>query len=179
MLHKTVVLVGMMGAGKTAVGRTLAAQLGVGFHDSDHEIESAANLSVAEIFSRYGEAFFRAREHDFLKRLLEGAPGILSTGGGAFMSAQNREMISELGVSVWIDANVDLLWERVRHKTTRPLLQTDDPYGTLKALHEARVGIYAKADLRVVSEAGLSLEHMAQKTARALLEARPDILEGL
>lgn len=120
VLHKTIVFVGMMGAGKTAVGRALAAQLGVAFRDSDHEIEDAAQRSIAEIFARDGEAFFRRKETQIIERLLKGTPGVLSTGGGAFMSEANRRMISQMGVSVWLDADLDLLWERVRHKDTRP-----------------------------------------------------------
>ncbi|WP_121631832.1 shikimate kinase [Tropicibacter alexandrii] len=177
ILHKTVVFVGMMGAGKTAVGRTLAAQLGVMFRDSDHEIEEAANMTIAEIFSRDGEPFFRRKEHQVIDRLLDGVPGVLSTGGGAFMSAENRKMISDKGVAVWLNADLDLLWERVRHKDTRPLLQTPDPYGTLKALYDVRVPTYAEADIEVVSEPGLSLDAMGRKVAQALLEQRPDVLE--
>lgn len=177
ILHKTVVFVGMMGAGKTAVGRTLAAQLGVMFRDSDHEIEEAANMTIAEIFSRDGEPFFRRKEHQVIDRLLDGVPGVLSTGGGAFMSAENRKMISDKGVAVWLNADLDLLWERVRHKDTRPLLQTPDPYGTLKALYDVRVPTYAEADIEVVSEPGLSLDAMGRKVAQALLKQRPDVLE--
>ncbi len=179
ILHKTVVFVGMMGAGKTAVGRTLAAQLGVMFRDSDHEIEEAANMTIAEIFSRDGEPFFRRKEHQVIDRLLDGVPGVLSTGGGAFMSAENRKMISDKGVAVWLNADLDLLWERVRHKDTRPLLQTPDPYGTLKALYDVRVPTYAEADIEVVSEPGLSLDAMGRKVAQALLEQRPDVLEKI
>ncbi|CUH77141.1 shikimate kinase [Tropicibacter naphthalenivorans] len=177
ILHKTIVFVGMMGAGKTAVGRTLAAHLGVMFRDSDHEIEEAANMTIAEIFARDGEPFFRRKEHQVIDRLLDGVPGVLSTGGGAFMSADNRQMITDKGVSVWLDADIDLLWERVRHKDTRPLLKTPDPYGTLKSLYEARVPVYAKADIVVKSEPGLSLDAMAEKVAQALLAQRPDVLE--
>lgn len=175
-LHRTVVLVGMMGAGKTAVGRTLAAQLGVPFRDSDHEIERAASMSIPEIFARDGEPFFRAREHEVISRLLHGRPCVLSTGGGAFLSEANRQVMSEKGVSVWLDADLDTLWQRVRHKATRPLLRTADPYGTLKSLHEARAPIYALADITVPSEPDISLDSMARRVCTAL-EARKDILE--
>jgi shikimate kinase len=178
ILRKTVVLVGMMGAGKTAVGRTLAAHLGVPFRDSDHEIEQAANMSIAEIFARDGEPFFRRKESQVIERLLDGTPSVLSTGGGAFMSEGNRQMISEKGVSVWLDADLPVLWNRVRHKETRPLLRTPDPFGTLKALHETRAPIYALADLTVPSEAGRSLDEMARLVARRLAETRPDVLEA-
>ncbi len=157
-LKKTVVLVGMMGAGKTAVGRALAQMLHAPFLDSDAEIEKAANMSIAEIFARDGEPFFRDRESQVIARLLERRTGILSTGGGAFLAERNRRMISDLGVSVWLKADLDLLWSRVRHKDTRPLLRTPDPYGTLKALYEARVPLYAQADLSVMTDAGCAIE---------------------
>ncbi|MDW4497717.1 shikimate kinase [Sulfitobacter sp. D35] len=175
-LSKTVVMVGMMGAGKTAVGRALAQILGVPFMDSDAEIETAANLTVPEIFARDGEAFFRAREGEVIARLLGGAPGILSTGGGAFLSATNRRNISDKGVSVWLDADIDLLWARVRHRDTRPLLRTPDPKATLAELYEARVPNYAKADLRVPCAPPVSVEMMARRVIETLL-TRPDVLE--
>lgn len=123
-LHRTVVLVGMMGSGKSAIGRTLAARLGVPYVDSDAEIERAANASIPEIFERSGEPFFRDRETEVIMRLLKSEPCILSTGGGAYLAERNRAAISEHGVAVLLDADVDLLWERVRHKDTRPLLRT-------------------------------------------------------
>ncbi|MEL7082222.1 MAG: shikimate kinase, partial [Pseudomonadota bacterium] len=138
-LKKTVVMVGMMGAGKTAVGRALAARLGVPFLDSDAEIEAAANMTVQEIFARDGEPFFRDREAKVIARLLEEERGILSTGGGAFLAEGNREAITDKGVSVWLDADLDLLWNRVRHKDTRPLLRTPDPKATLADIFAARV----------------------------------------
>ena len=136
-LKKTVVLVGMMGAGKTAVGKALAAMLNVPFLDSDEEIVKAANRSIAGIFTRDGEAFFRAREAEVIARLMDEQAGILSTGGGAFLADQNRTVIADKGVAVWLRADLDLLWVRVRHKTTRPLLQTDNPRETLRELCEA------------------------------------------
>lgn len=175
-LKKTVVLVGMMGAGKTAVGRALAARLDVPFLDSDAEIEAAANMTIAEIFERDGEAFFRARETEVIERLLDTQRGVLSTGGGAFLSARNRALISQKGVSVWLNADLRLLWSRVRHKNTRPLLQTRNPYETLKALYEARVPIYAQADLSVVSRADYSIECMTGLVLEALAQ-RADVLE--
>jgi shikimate kinase len=177
LLRKTVVLVGMMGAGKTAVGRTLAARLGVPFRDSDHEIELAANMTIAEIFARDGEPFFRSKESQVIARLLDGPPCVLSTGGGAFLSRANRAMISDGGVSVWLDAALDTLWNRVRHKDTRPLLRTADPKATLRALYEARVPVYALADITVASEPGMSLEQMARRVTDRLAAQRPDVLE--
>lgn len=174
-LKKTVVLVGMMGAGKTAVGTALARLLGVPFLDSDDEIVKAANRTIAEIFERDGEPFFRARESEVLNRLLHGTPCILSTGGGAFLSDANRAMIHAAGVSVWLRADLDLLWQRVRHKTTRPLLRTPNPRETLRTLYEARMPSYEKADLVVDAAPDISVEAMAERVAKALA-SRPDVL---
>lgn len=174
-VKKTIVMVGMMGAGKTAVGRALATRLGVPFIDSDAEIELAANASIAEIFQRDGEAFFRAKETQVIERLLGGESGILSTGGGAFMQPANRQMISAQGVSVWLDAPLPLLWQRVRHKDTRPLLRTPDPHATLSAMFEERVPVYALADLRVPVLARYSIEDTVDAVI-AQLQTRPDVL---
>ena len=169
-LGKTIVLVGMMGSGKTAVGTALAHQLGVPFVDSDEEIERAAQMTVAEIFARDGEPFFRARESEVIERLLSGPPGIVSTGGGAFVSDANRELIARLGVSVWLKVDLELLWNRVRHKNTRPLLRTADPKKTLATLLEGRVPAYSKAQIAVEAEEELSVSEMAAKVARALYD---------
>lgn len=133
-LHRGVVLVGMMGSGKTAVGRALAQRLHVPFLDSDAAIEEAAHATIAEIFARDGEPFFRDREAEVIARLLAGPPAVLSTGGGAFVAERNRAAIAARGVAVWLQADLDTLWERVRHKETRPLLRTADPRGTLARL---------------------------------------------
>jgi shikimate kinase len=175
-LRKTVVLIGMMGAGKTAVGCALARTLGVPFIDSDDEIVKAANMTIAEIFERDGEAFFREKESQVLARLLDGRPAILSTGGGAFLSAENRQMISAKGISVWLQADLELLWQRVRHKTTRPLLRTANPRGTLADLLDTRAPVYALADLTVQARADYSIEAMAAQVLRAL-QTRPDVLD--
>lgn len=175
-LRKTVVMVGMMGAGKTAVGTALARLLAVPFLDSDEEIVRAANRSIAEIFERDGEAFFRQRESEVIGRLLRGSPCVLSTGGGAFLAQPNRELIHEVGVSVWLRADLDLLWQRVRHKTTRPLLRTANPRETLRELYEARLPFYAQADLTVDASPDLSVEGMAARV-RDALQTRPDVLE--
>ncbi len=177
LVHKTIVLVGMMGAGKTAVGRSLARRLAVPFRDSDEEIVKAANMPIAEIFARDGEAFFRDRETEVITRLLTGPPGVLSTGGGAFLKACNRALIAERGVSVWLNADLGLLWQRVRHKTTRPLLHTPDPRATLKRLYEERVPHYARADLEVRSDPGCAIEEMSARVLACLLEKRPDVVE--
>ena len=177
-LKKTVVLVGMMGAGKTAVGKALAARLSVPFLDSDAEIEKAANMTIAEIFQRDGEAFFRARESEVIDRLLDTQRGILSTGGGAFLSERNRRTVSEKGVSVWLNADLDLLWSRVKGKNTRPLLRTAHPYETLREIYEARVPIYRQADLNVAADAGYSIDDMAAQVESALATRR-DVLEAV
>ena len=175
-LKRSVALVGMMGAGKTAVGAQLARLLQVPFLDSDEAIEAAANMSVAEIFARDGEAFFRAKEAQVLARLMSGQPCVLSTGGGAFLSAENRHTIATRGVSVWLKVDLDLLWSRVRHRSSRPLLRTANPRGTLATLLAERAPVYALADVIVDAVPGLSLEAMAQRVLTAL-EARAEIWE--
>jgi len=175
-LKKTVVLVGMMGAGKTAVGKSMAANLEVPFLDSDEELERAANMSIAEIFERQDETFFRERETQVISRLLRRKCAILSTGGGAFLQERNRAIIGERGVAVWLRADLQLLWSRVSHKTTRPLLHTADPYETLRQIYEERVPIYAKAGVVVDANAKYSVDDMARAVIRALT-TRPDVLE--
>ena len=175
VVKKPVVMVGMMGAGKSAVGRALATRLGVPFLDSDDEIEAAAAMTVAEVFERDGEAFFRNREAEVIARLLATGPCVLSTGGGAYLRAENRDRIHELGVAVWLRADIELLWERVRHKSTRPLLHTPDPKATLKALYEGRVATYAKAELVVDAHAGYSIQAMTEQVIR-VLKTRPDVV---
>lgn len=177
-LKKTVALVGMMGAGKTAVGRAVAVKLGVSFLDSDAEIEAAANLSVPEIFQRDGETFFRKRETEVIRRLLETQSGILSTGGGAYLAQVNRDNIAQKGVAVWLDADLDLLWSRVKHKDTRPLLRTDDPRATLEQIFAARTPIYRLAELHVPCGTDLSIDAMAERVIETLL-TRPDVLERI
>lgn len=177
-LNKTVVLVGMMGSGKTAVGSALSAMLGVPFLDSDTEIVRAANMSIAEIFARDGEPFFRQKETQVITRLLETERGILSTGGGAFLAPDNRTVIADKGVACWLRADLDLLWARVRHKTTRPLLRTANPRATLRDLCEQRNPVYALADLVVDARAEYSIEDMARRVIDALL-ARPDVLKEI
>jgi len=176
-LQKTVALVGIMGSGKTAVGTALARTLGVPFTDSDHEIEAAANMTIAEIFARYGEPFFREKETQVLARLLEGRPRILSTGGGAFLSATNREMIAARGVAVWLRADLDLLWSRVRHKDTRPLLRVPDPFARLKELHAARSPHYDKAGIVVDCRPEYSVQDTADRVIEALLAKGGGLLE--
>lgn len=175
-LKKSIVMVGMMGAGKTAVGQALADRLGVPFLDSDEEIVKAANMSIAEIFERDGEAFFRDRESEVIARLLDTEKAVLSTGGGAFLADRNREMITERGVSVWLKADLELLWNRVKHRDTRPLLRTADPKATLTEIYNARVPTYALADLPVEAHPDYAISDMADAVVSALL-TRPDVLE--
>mgnify|MGYP002620408855 CR=1 FL=1 len=176
-LKKTVVLVGMMGAGKSAVGQELARGLGVPFLDSDAEIERAANATIAEIFARDGEAFFRDKEAQVIARLLAGRPCVLSVGGGAFLNPHTRALIAEKGVAVWLKAGIELLWNRVRRKDTRPLLRTADPFQTLSDLVAAREPCYALAGLTVETRADYTIDTTALKVREALA-GRPDVLSA-
>ena len=153
-LDKTVVLVGMMGAGKTSVGRRLAAVLGVPFRDADTEIESAAGCTVNEIFQRIGETEFRAGERKVIARLLKAPPHVLATGGGAFMDPETRARIRECAISVWLKADIDLLLDRVARKETRPLLRNADRRAVLGKLLGERQPVYTKADITVLSDQG-------------------------
>jgi len=175
-LRRSVVLVGMMGSGKTAIGRALALRLGVAFRDSDAELETAANATIAEIFARDGEPFFRDREAEVIARLLRATPAVLSTGGGAFMAERNRMAISARGVSLWLDADLETLWDRVRTKDTRPLLRTANPRATLDELYRKRVPIYRLADLSVATLPQYSIDETTNLVIAALL-TRSDVLE--
>lgn len=146
-----IVLVGLMGAGKTSVGRRLAARLGRPFVDADREIESAEGLTVSEIFAERGEAWFRGRERRAIADLLAGEDLVLATGGGAFMDPETRRAIRRRGVSVWLKAGLDTLLERVSRRRTRPLLAAGDPRATLESLIAARYPVYAEADATVES----------------------------
>lgn len=170
-------MVGMMGSGKTAIGSVVAKKLGVAFLDSDFEIEKAADRSIAEIFERDGEPFFRKKETQVIARLLDESPCILSTGGGAYLSEENRTKIHAAGVAVWLKADVALLWARVRGKNTRPLLQTSNPKATLIKLCEMREPSYSQAELHVAAKAEYSIDEMAEAVI-AELSKHPLILEG-
>jgi shikimate kinase len=172
-LKRTVVLVGMMGAGKSSVGRRLAAKLDVAFRDADSEIESAAGCSISEIFERFGEPAFREGERKVIGRLLGDAPHVLATGGGAFCDAQTRARIKEEAVSVWIKAPVDILLSRVGRRDTRPLLRGGDPREILVRLLGEREPIYGLADLTVDSEDGP--HHTSVDKIVAGLQARGDL----
>jgi shikimate kinase len=175
-LVRTVVLVGMMGAGKTAVGRVLAQRLGVEMRDSDAEIVTSAQLSIPEIFERFGEPFFREKESAVIARLLEGPPCILSTGGGAWMAEGNRRRLTERAAVLWLEADLELLWSRVRHKNTRPLLKTANPRATLAELLAVRAPVYALAPMKVHVEPGWSVEDTAGHVMAEL--ARAGAVEG-
>jgi len=148
---RSVVLVGMMGSGKSSIGRRLALRLGISFVDADTEIEQAAGMTIPDMFSVRGEAEFRAGEARVILRLLEGGPQVLSTGGGAFMNANTRAAIAAKGVSVWLNAQFEVLMKRIRRRHDRPLLKTEDPAATLRKLMAERYPIYALADLTVES----------------------------
>lgn len=154
MLGRTVALVGMMGAGKSSVGRRLAARLGVAFKDADSEIEMAAGCSVSEIFERYGEPAFRDGERKVIARLLEEPPLVLATGGGAFIDPRTRAQLRDRAVTVWIKAPIDVLMNRVSRRGNRPLLRTSNPRETLERLLGERTPIYAEADLSIESDEG-------------------------
>jgi shikimate kinase len=149
---RSIVMVGMMGVGKSSIGRRLAARLGVPFVDADAEIEKAAGMGIADIFARHGEADFRSGEARVIARLLDGGPQVLATGGGAVMNADTRAAIKAKGVSIWLSAELDVLMRRInKRKNDRPMLQTADPEATLRELLVAREPVYAQADLTVQS----------------------------
>ena len=153
-LSKPVVLVGMMGAGKSAIGRRLADRLGLSFLDADNEIEAAAGCSIPDIFEMHGEEAFRDGERRVILRLLSGPVKVIATGGGAFMNAETRQAIKAQSVSIWLRADFDTLWRRVSRRNNRPMLKTDNPQETLQRLIDERYPVYAEADLTVESTDG-------------------------
>jgi len=148
---RLVVLVGMMGAGKSSIGRRLAARLNIPFVDADTEIEKAASMTITEIFAAQGEPYFRAGEARVIARLLEGGPQVLATGGGAFMNPETRAAIGTKGISIWLKAPLDVLLKRIRRRSDRPLLANDDQEATLNKLIAERYPVYALADLTAES----------------------------
>jgi shikimate kinase len=149
---RSIVLTGMMGVGKSSIGRRLAARLGVPFVDADAEIEKSANMSIADIFARHGEDYFRSGEARVIARLLDSGPQILASGGGAVMNVDTRSAIKARGVSIWLKADLDVLMRRIaKRKHERPMLHTDDPAETLRQLLITREPVYALADLTVQS----------------------------
>ena len=153
-LGRGIVPIGLMGAGKSSVGRRLAKRLDLPFSDADQEIEKAADCTIEEIFARHGEAAFRAGERRVIGRLLDGPPQVLATGGGAFMDRETRAAISEKGISIWLRADLDVLLERVLRRDNRPLLKQGDPEQILRRLMAERDPVYAQADLTVTSGQG-------------------------
>ncbi len=149
---RSIVLVGLMGAGKSTVGRRLATRLGLSFVDADTAIEEAAGMTIPEIFAMHGEPYFRSGEVRVIQRLLNQGPQVLATGGGAFMNATTRENIARAGVSLWLKGDVDLLLRRVKKRVDRPLLKTDDPEAVMKRLINERYPVYALADVTVESQ---------------------------
>lgn len=164
-IDRPVVLVGLMGVGKSTVGRRLAAMLGRGFVDADDAIEEAAQRKIAEIFEEFGEAYFRDGERRVIARLIEDRAGVIATGGGAFVDPQTRELILDQAIAVWIDCDIDTLVERTSRRDTRPLLRNGDPKDILTGLFNERQKYYRQAQVRVVSEDGPHAD-----TAKAIIE---------
>jgi len=171
--QQTIVLVGLMGAGKTSIGRRLAQTLGLPFKDADEEVERAAGRSVAEIFEELGEPAFRDGERRVIARLLDEPPHVLATGGGAFMNPETRKLIASKAVSVWLQADVDVLARRVSRKNDRPLLHGRDAREVLSALAAERYPVYAEADLAVESA-----ESPHQVTVQAIIDALTERLKA-
>ncbi|MGU9978507.1 shikimate kinase [Phreatobacter sp. HK31-P] len=166
---RSIVLVGLMGAGKSSIGRRLAHRLGLPFVDADTEIEKAADLTIPEIFEKHGEAYFRAGEVRVVARILDSGPQVLATGGGAYMNPETRARIRERGVAVWLKAELDVLMKRVKRRGDRPLLKADDPRAVLKRLLDERYPVYAQADVTVVSREA-SHEEVVDDVLAALAE---------
>lgn len=153
-IDRPLVLVGMMGVGKSTIGRKLAQLLDLPFRDADDEIEKAAQMSVSEIFERFGEAHFRDGERRVIARLLDGGPSVLATGGGAFAQPETRALIHEKGIAVWLDSDVATLVDRVTRKDTRPLLRGGDPHEIVGRIKAEREAAYAEAPIKVMSDTG-------------------------
>ena len=164
---RNLVFVGLMGAGKSAIGRLTASALGIPFVDSDHEIERVSRMTISELFAAYGEDEFRALEARVIKRLLNSGPRVVSTGGGAYINERTRRHIKRSGLSLWLNADLDVLWERVNKRDTRPLLKTENPKQTLENLMKARYPIYAEADLSVLSR-DVKIEVMVEEVLTAI-----------
>ena len=148
---RSIVVIGLMGAGKSTIGKRLAQMLGLSFIDADTEIETVSRMTIPELFAAYGEPEFRDLERRVIKRILRTGPRVLATGGGAFMNEATRKAIAKAGVSVWLNAELDVLMERVARKGNRPLLKTADPRATMQNLMDQRYPIYAEADVTVLS----------------------------
>ncbi|MCD1265547.1 shikimate kinase [Shinella sp. AETb1-6] len=168
---RNLVLIGLMGAGKSAIGRMSAQALGIPFVDSDHEIERVSRMSIPDLFATYGEAEFRALETRVIKRLLRSGPRVVSTGGGAYINENTRRHIKRGGLTVWLKADLDVLWERVSKRDTRPLLKTENPRQTLENLMNARYPIYAEAEVTVISR-DVRKETMVDEVLAAIAATR-------
>lgn len=169
---RSLVLIGLMGAGKSAIGRRLGKRLGLRFVDADKEIEAAAGKTINEIFADHGEAYFRDGERRVIARLLGEGPVVLATGGGAYMNAETRAEIAERGVSIWLKADLDVLMERVSRRDTRPLLKAGDPREIMQQLMDARYPVYAGADITIESRNvphEIIVEEIVQAIAARLL----------
>ena len=169
--RRNLIFVGLMGAGKAAIGRMTAQALGIPFVDSDHEIERVSRMSITDLFAAYGEAEFRALETRVIKRLLRSGPRVVSTGGGAYINDNTRKHIKRGGLTVWLKADLDVLWERVNKRDTRPLLKTENPRQTLENLMNARYPIYSEADLTVMSR-DVKKETMVEEVLTAITATR-------
>lgn len=167
---RVIVFVGLMGAGKTVIGRKVAQSLGLPFVDSDHEIETVSRMTIPELFERYGEPEFRALEQRVITRLVKDGPRIVSTGGGAFMDPVTRDAIREDGISIWLKADIDTLMERVAKKKNRPLLKAPDPRAVMRRLMDERYPVYALADVTVTTR-DAQRETIAQEVLEALATA--------
>ena len=170
---RNLVLIGLMGAGKSAIGRLTAQALGIPFIDSDHEIERVSRMSITDLFAAYGETEFRALEARVIKRLLKSGPRVISTGGGAFINETSRRYIKRGGLTLWLKADLDVLWERVNKRDSRPLLKTENPKQTLENLMNARYPIYAEADLTVHSR-DVRKDVMVDEVLAALVAYNPE-----
>lgn len=171
-LDRPIVLVGLMGAGKSTVGRRLAKRLGLPFVDSDDAIEDAAGFSAAEVFERYGEADFRDGERRLVARLIDGQVRVIATGGGAYVDPKTRKLLNERAITVWLDAPVEILADRTGRRDTRPLLRNGDRKGTLQRLAEQRGPAYAEAHIRVKSGDGAH-----KNVVDAIVEALEDYVD--
>lgn len=169
--QRNLVLVGLMGAGKSSVGRLVAQQLGIPFVDTDVEIERVSRMTITELFAAYGEQEFRALETRVIKRLLKGGPRVVSTGGGAFINESTRLHVKRGSLSVWLKADLDVLWDRINKRDTRPLLKTENPKQTLENLMNTRYPIYAEADLTVLS-LDVGKEIMVKEILAAIAEGK-------
>lgn len=170
--RRSIVFVGIMGAGKTVIGRRVAAMCNLPFHDSDHEIEKVSRMTIPELFATYGEPEFRALEERVIERLLRNGPQVISTGGGAFMSETTRNNIKRRGVSVWLKADIETLMNRVSRRQNRPLLNTENPREVMERLMAARCPVYSLADVTIHSR-DVSKDQIAAEVIAALLQHLP------